>query len=770
MTNANNSNGKMNTEKAIELMQKAKAIASERKNEFLTVDHLTLACLEDDELIVTLKDCGFNPDTFAVEFREFFEANYPIGVREKNVRETDTVAQTVQRAISQLAFTGRREIMPVDLILSIMQTEQSFAAHYLNKHGLDFDKLKDTVIDEEAIEKRMQGEDPEDDLENMSEQKAKQILRKYCVNLNERAFKGFIDPLIGREKDVYKIVKTISRRTKNNVILTGEPGVGKTAIAEGLAKLIVEDKVPDNIKGSVVWSLDVTALIAGSKFRGDMEERAKKVIAALIKLENSIVFIDEIHMIMGAGAGGEAKSMDLSNMMKPALARGQLRAIGATTLDEYRKHFEKDKALMRRFQKQNVDEPSIEDAKRILVGAKAPYEKFHGITFNEDAINAAVDLSARFITDRFLPDKAFDIIDAAGATQKIAKPDEKLAIITRELIEKEIAEMASIPESNVSEKETNKLAHLEIDLSKAVVGQNEAVETVADAIIMARAGLRAPGKPAATFLFTGPTGVGKTELVKQVSKTLDLKLVRFDMSEYKEAHSISKLIGSPPGYVGFGDGQSGSGLLISEIETNPYSILLLDEIEKAHPDIFDLFLQVFDDGRLTSSSGKTVSFENVIIVMTSNVGARFNSRAAIGFGKADRNTQDETILNATFTPEFRNRLDAVVKFNALTLENVVKIVEKFIGQVQELAKEKLVKINVSDAAKEWLAEHGYDKDMGARPLDRKITNVIKKPLSKEMLFGSLKNGGTANVDVVDGEISISYESAPTLNIAAVVTE
>jgi len=773
MTTPDSGNSRINPKRANELIAAAANVAQTRNNTHITIDHLALVCMDDEVFRGQLVELKFDIDGFAKDFRDHFESLYPKSSVSRKPLPTTMLEGVIQRTAANMQFAGRRDILAADLVVSILAVEDCYAAYYLSQHGLDANELKELLA--EGAEEEVGGEGGEGEgssggrMEKMSKEKAEKILAKYCVNLNKQAFAGKIDPLIGREKEVYSVVKTLARRTKNNVIMIGEPGVGKTAIAEGLAHLIVEQKVPEAIAGSTIYSLDVPGLVAGAKFRGDMEERVKQIMVALTKVEKPILFIDEIHMIMGAGAAGKGESMDLSNMMKPALSRGDLHCIGSTTMDEYRKHFEKDKALMRRFQKMDVAEPSVEDAKRILKGAAKVYEQFHGLVYDAAAIDAAVELTARYVTDRFLPDKAFDVIDAAGATQRVGKPEERVTVITAELIENEVAVMAKIPARTVKENEAEKLSHLEDDLREAVFGQDPAITILSDAVIMSRAGLREANKPAGVYLFKGPTGVGKTEVSKQLAKTLGVELLRYDMSEYMEKHSVAKLIGSPPGYVGYGDGQAGSGQLISDIETHQHSVLLLDEMEKAHPDVYNIMLQVFDNGRLKSSAGKEVSFENVIIIMTSNVGARFNSKSAIGFGDSDRNMADDTILKETFAPEFLNRLDAVVDFAALRREDIRRVVDKFLGQLRDMASAKKVTIDVTEDAMEWLGEKGYDKAMGARPLGRVITDNIKKPLSKAMLFGELKNGGHATVGVVDGAIRIVY-GEPVALVIPEITE
>ncbi|HEX8350754.1 MAG TPA: AAA family ATPase, partial [Hymenobacter sp.] len=537
------------------------------------------------------------------------------------------------------------------------------------------------------------------------------LLEKYCDNLNADALAGKIDPLIGRQTEVHSLMLTTARRTKNNVVLVGEPGVGKTAVVEGLAKLIAEDQVPDAIKGSVIYSLSIANLLAGTKFRGDMEERVKQVIEAIEKRGEELgvlpmLFIDEVHTMMGAGAGTQG-AMDVANLLKPALAKGKLRCIGGTTYEEYRKHFEKDRALMRRFQKLDIKEPSIEDTKLILRGLIPSYEAFHGVKYDLAALDTAVELTSRYITDRFLPDKAIDVVDAAGARQKIRPETEREPVITVELMQEEISRIAKIPSTTVKESEEDKLALLESNLRDTVFGQDNAILEVTDAVYLSRAGLRDPNKPQGNYLFAGPTGVGKTELAKQLAATLSIPLERFDMSEYMEKHSVSKFIGSPPGYVGFGDGGAGSGLLTNAIENTPHCVLLIDEIEKAHPDIFNVFLQIMDNGQITNSSGKTVSCRNVILIMTTNAGATELQKNSLGFGANSREGSDDKVIESMFAPEFRNRLDAIVKFNALASDNMLRVVDKFLAQLAGLAAGKGLTLEFTPTLRNWLAEKGF---------------------------------------------------------------
>ena len=750
----------LNVEKAQEIVDRASDIAAVNMHQYVTLEHILASLLVENAVIDVLNDLEVDVEELGKDLVGFFQTgSLPKAQVGQVPRQTPALVDMIRQATARVMLSGRQEIKPNDLLVSMVERadENSHAFFFLAKYGVELDELKFVVSHPEG---GGMGHDDDEDEDGERLNKNERVLARYTTNLNEQATKGRIDPLIGREEEVATLILTTARRTKNNSVLIGEPGVGKTAVVEGLARQIVEGNVPDSIKNAVVYSLDISALMAGAKFRGDMEERLKQILKALEGIEHPILFIDEIHMIMGAGSTSGGGGMDVANLLKPALAKGSLRCIGSTTYEEFRKYFEKDRALLRRFQKLDVNEPSVEDAKRILRGLAPVYAEYHGVEYNEEALDAAVELTARYVTDRLLPDKAIDVIDAAGARQKIRPQEDRLSVITLDLIESEVSRIARIPARTVKEDESHKLSHLDSDLRGAVFGQDSAVEAVVDAVITARAGLRAANKPQASFLFTGPTGVGKTELVKQLSKTLGLPLLRYNMSEYMEKHSVSKLIGSPPGYVGFGDGGSGSGLLINDIEKTPHAILLLDEIEKAHEDIFKIFLQVMDEGTLTSSSGKAVSFQNVVFVMTSNAGAQELQKNNIGFGKMDdRQGADDEVINRTFAPEFRNRLDAIVKFKSLSGENMIHIVTKFIGELNQLAAEKNVAVEASQAAMEWLAVKGYDPKMGARPLARVINDHIKKPLSRALVFGPLKNGGTAFVEVVDGELQVSFTAA-----------
>lgn len=758
--------------KANEVLDRAQQIAQRHDHEFVTLEHLLAATLQDASVLETLTELGANCSDLSADLLNHFKSGLLGQANGHEPRQTEPLVRVINRVIAQSFFSGRMSIRPVDIILAIMaeNDENCHALYFLAKQNVDAFDLKTAVshdvFDDEDDDNNtgsttvtiVDGDEVVEEAKGTRKSKSEKLLEKFCVNLNEQALAGKIDPLIGRETEVASLVLTTARRTKNNVVLVGEPGVGKTAVVEGLAKMIAEEQVPEAILGSIVYSLEIGALMAGTKFRGDMEERVKQIIDAVEKVGEEkgitpVLFIDEIHTIMGAGAGSSG-GLDVANLLKPALAKGKLRCIGGTTYEEYRKHFEKDRALLRRFQKLDVLEPSVEDAKRIMAGISKAYSEYHGVTYDAAALDAAVELTARYVTDRMLPDKAIDVIDAAGARQKIAPEAERQTVISVELIENEVSRIAKIPAKTVKEDETAKLAHLKQDLLGAVFGQDQAVEVVDNAVILSRAGLRDPNKPQGNYLFAGPTGVGKTELAKQLATTLSIPLHRFDMSEYMEKHSVSKFIGSPPGYVGFSDGGSGSGLLTNAIENSPHCVLLIDELEKAHPDIFNIFLQVMDNGQLTNSAGKTVNFRNVILIMTSNAGAKELQKNSLGFGGNSVSGNDDKVINDSFSPEFRNRLDAIVKFNALKPENMLLIVDKFIGQLNKQAQEKGVEIILDSEAKSYLATKGYDSKMGARPLGRLIQSELSQPLSRLMLFGALKQGGTALVSVKDDKLFV----------------
>jgi ATP-dependent Clp protease ATP-binding subunit ClpA len=771
----------LNTDKARACLQRAVKLAEQNKHEFVTLEHLLASLLQEEEVIDALIGCDVNVDEIQTELTAFLNSD-GIPKSDRKPKRTATLAQVSDATILQVMMSKRTTVMATDLLVSLaaMPYKECHAAYFLVKNGLDVVALKRLLSNEQGALDGAQEAGPIEETtatpggeehapqdgdggsagmtpEEAALKRAEKVLEKYTVNLNKLAVAGKIDPLIGRKEELATLVRITARRTKNNVIMVGEPGVGKTAVVEGLAKLITEGIVPEAIKDVTVYALDITALLAGSKYRGDVEERLKHVLKALQAIKHPILFIDEIHMMMGAGSGGSG-SMDVANILKPALSKGELRAIGSTTYEEYRKHFEKDRALRRRFQKLDIDEPSVEDTKKILRGLKEHYEKFHGVTYTDDALDEAVNLTSRYITNQYLPDKAIDVIDGAGARQKVAPADQKKAIITILEIEEEVSKIAKLPPKTVQKNESDKLATLEPDLKANVFGQEEAIVALANAIYVARAGLREPEKTLGSYLFTGPTGVGKTEVARQLAKTLDIELVRFDMSEYVEKHTISKLIGSPPGYVGFDNGAAGSGLLINAIDKTPHCVLLLDEVEKAHADIYNILLQIMDYGKLTSSSGKTVDFRNVILIMTANLGAAEAAKNPIGFGRESNAGVETEVVKKFFAPEFRNRLDAIINFKQLGEEQIILIVDKFIKSLNGLAKEKNVEIVLTTAARKWLVKEGFDVTMGARPMARCIAENISKPIAKEMLFGMLKNGGKALVDEQDGKLVVLYNN------------
>lgn len=734
-------------------IQRSYQLAAQRHHELVTLEHLLAALLEDREIQQLITRNKGDLESLVksnLEWLNTEDNHVVVKTTQYQPRHTTLLMNVVKKSKTQSMFSGKQEVGPIDLLLAIYGIADSPASYFLDRYAPTKDALVEH-INRSAIA----------DPDYMDVSEAEEILRTYCINLNERAQKGKIDPLIGREKEVESITQILARRNKHNVIMIGDPGVGKTVIVEGLAKRIVEGNVPETLKDKTVWSLDIASLVAGTKYRGDFEERMKQIIRALQSDPNSIAFIDEIHMIMGAGSGGGGNgSMDAANMLKPALSRGEIRCIGSTTQEEYRKYFEKDRALVRRFQKLDINEPSVEDSKRILKGIAKYYEQYHGITYRADALDAAVDLTVKHVHDKFLPDKAIDVIDSAAAWQRIRPADVRINVITKKEIEDEVGKVAKIPVSTVKSTEADKLERLEPDLKNVVFGQDQAIDSLVDSIYMSRSGLRENDKTMGAFLFSGPSGVGKTEAAKQLALSLGIEFVRFDMSEYQERHSVSKFIGSPPGYVGYSDGSAGSGLLINALEKNPHCVLLFDEIEKAHPDVYNIFLQMMDRGVVTGSQGKSASARNAVVIFTSNLGARDAERAAVGFGSTEKTNEDTKAINSYFTPEFRNRLDAIIRFNKLSKANMGRIVDKFIGHLNDLSSKKGVSIVVDSSAKDWLIDTGFDPKMGARPLARVINENIKKPLSREMLFGKLKRGGAVMVKLVDGKISFDYmESA-----------
>jgi ATP-dependent Clp protease ATP-binding subunit ClpA len=755
----------INTNEILRCVQVAHQLADSFSHEYTTLEHLLSALLQEDDVISLVSNLGGNLGEIDTNLAEFFDSGL-VPTSSLGPIETDVLKHVVQYTVAQLMFSQRQVAKATDLIVAILQQDNSHAAQFLYEQGVTLEAVKEylshgagsTGADQGAQGRLsgMGGDAPTPDIKTKDD--AIKVLAKYASNLNEEAEADRIDPMIGREDQIDQLVVVTARRTKNNGVLIGEPGVGKTAIAEGLALKIVKKEVPEVLHNSVVYSLDIGALMAGTKFRGDLEERMKLVLKALTFIDEPILFIDEIHMIMGAGSGSQG-SMDVANLLKPALAKGKLRVIGSTTFEEYRKHFEKDRALQRRFQSINVDEPSIADAKLIVRGLQSKFEEHHGVTYTEEALDAAVELTARYVHNRFLPDKAFDVIDAAGARDRARGEAKRLRNIDVKQIEFEVSKIAKIPEQSVASDESAKLKQLEPNMHSNVFGQEVAISTLTDAVYVSRAGLREDNKPAGAYLFQGPTGVGKTEMARTLADTLGIPLVKFDMSEYMEKHSVAKLIGAPPGYVGHGEGGSGSGLLTNAIEQTPHCVLLLDEIEKAHQDVFNILLQVLDDAKLTNSNGKSVPFNSVYVIMTSNAGAAQMAKSAVGFGSNNRTGEDDDAVNKLFTPEFRNRLDAIVKFNRLKKENMLSIVEKFLKITTTKAAERGIVLNVTQEAKEKLAELGYDPLMGARPLSRVIDDKIKKPLSRVILFGDVKAGSVVNATVEDGEIKVAVAAA-----------
>jgi ATP-dependent Clp protease ATP-binding subunit ClpA len=717
--------------------------AREQRHEFMTVEHLLLALLDVPAAIDILKACGANLTRLQDELREFIDETTPrLGEsEEQDVQPTLGFQRVLQRAVFHVQSSGRKEVTASNVLVAIFGEKQSHAVYLLSmqevsrldvvnyiSHGL-------TRGGEEAEEKpegveAVEGEkDAEPD-----------PLEKYATNLNKLAADGKIDPLIGRQLEIERTVEILCRRRKNNPLYVGEAGVGKTALAEGLALMIEEGRVPDVLNDAVIYALDMGTLVAGTKYRGDFEKRLKAVLAALRKNPGAILFIDEIHTVIGAGAASGGV-MDASNLIKPVLANGQLRCIGSTTYQEYRGIFEKDHALARRFQKIDVLEPSVDETVEILKGLQSRFEEHHGIKYSEDAIKAAADLSSRHINDRHLPDKAIDVIDEAGASLRLQSPDPANAVVDVELIEKIVAKMARIPPKSVSASDKDLLKNLERNLKLVIYGQDKAVETLSSAIKMARSGLRDENKPVGSFLFAGPTGVGKTEVTRQLAMALGIELVRFDMSEYMERHTVSRLIGAPPGYVGFDQG----GLLTEAVSKSPHCVLLLDEIEKAHPEVFNLLLQVMDHGTLTDNNGRKADFRNVIIVMTTNAGAQEASRASIGFTEQDHATDSMEAIKRLFSPEFRNRLDGIIEFQALDANTISRVVDKLVVELEAQLQDKMVTLELDDDAREWIAAKGYDPKMGARPMARVIQEHIKRPLAEELLFGSLVAGGHIRV-------------------------
>ncbi|MDT0682568.1 ATP-dependent Clp protease ATP-binding subunit ClpA [Roseicyclus sp. F158] len=746
----------------------ALAIANAKRHEFATLEHLLLALIDEPDAAKVMRACDVDLSSLRKTLDEYIDDDLSTLVTEIEGSEavpTAAFQRVIQRAAIHVQSSGRTEVTGANVLVAIFAERESNAAYFLQEqemtrydavnfiaHGVaknpSFGESRPvTGASEEDEDAETAQAEPQ--AEDASKESA---LGKYCVDLNVKARKGNVDPLIGRSSEVERCVQVLCRRRKNNPLLVGDPGVGKTAIAEGLARKIVSGETPEVLSGTTIYSLDMGALLAGTRYRGDFEERLKSVMTELEEHPDAILFIDEIHTVIGAGAtsGG---AMDASNLLKPALQGGKLRCMGSTTYKEFRQHFEKDRALSRRFQKIDVNEPSVEDSVKILKGLKPYFEDHHEIKYTNDAIKTAVELSSRYIHDRKLPDKAIDVIDEAGAAQHLLSESKRRKTIGTKEIEAVVAKIARIPPKNVSKDDAEVLKDLDAALKRVVFGQDAAIDALSSAIKLARAGLREPEKPIGNYLFAGPTGVGKTEVAKQLSETLGVEMLRFDMSEYMEKHAVSRLIGAPPGYVGFDQG----GMLTDGVDQHPHCVLLLDEIEKAHPDVFNILLQVMDHGKLTDHNGRSVDFRNVVLIMTSNAGASDMQKAAIGFGRDKREGEDTAAIERTFTPEFRNRLDAVISFGALPKEVILQVVEKFVLQLEAQLLDRGVTIELTKPAAEWLAERGYDDKMGARPLGRVIQENIKKPLAEELLFGKLVKGGNVRVTIKGDAIDLEVE-------------
>ncbi len=738
--------------------------ARDKHHEFVTVEHLLLAMTSNPTAAEALRACGIDIPVLQTELESFIEESTPVLVEddERDTQPTLGFQRVIQRSVYHVQASGKGEVTGENILVAIFGEPESHAVYYLSRQNMTRLDLVNYVShgihkteDEISLSEFPMDDDPEmlDDISLAEEEEApaETPLQRFAENLNEQAIEGKIDPLIGRDNEIERAVQVLCRRRKNNPLLVGEAGVGKTAIAEGLAKRIVDKEVPEVLQDATIYSLDLGALVAGTKYRGDFEKRLKAVLNQIKEEDHAVLFIDEIHIIIGAGAtsGG---TMDASNLIKPMLASGELKCMGSTTYQEYHSIFEKDRALARRFQKIDINEPSISETIQILKGLKSHYEKHHDVKYTMPALESAAELSARYITDRHLPDKAIDVIDEAGANRQLEPKEARKKTISVHDIENIIAKMARIPPKTVSSSDMMILKKLEKSLKRVVFGQDDAISQLVTSIKMARSGLREDGKTIGSFLFAGPTGVGKTEVAKQLSDHLGIELLRFDMSEYMERHTVSRLIGAPPGYVGFDEG----GLLTDAVSKSPHAVLLLDEIEKAHPDVFNILLQVMDNGSLTDSNGRKVDFRNVILIMTSNAGAHDINRSSLGFTKQDHSSDIGKAIELAFTPEFRNRLDAVIQFGALIPKVIVSIVDKFLIRLETQLVDKGVTLIVDDKAKRWLAKEGYDAKMGARPMERLIQEKIKRPLADELLFGKLSEGGTVRITEKGGELSLSY--------------
>jgi ATP-dependent Clp protease ATP-binding subunit ClpA len=746
-----------------ESLHRAVAYANQRKHEYATLEHLLLSLTDDDDAAGVMRACDVDLNALKKSLVNYLDVELSSLVvdDEDDAKPTAGFQRVIQRAVIHVQSSGREEVTGANVLVAIFSERESHAAYFLQEQ--DMTRYDAVNFIAHGIAKKAGASEPkaakgaavEEDVEKPNAKTGGEALEAYCVDLNEKARQGKVDPLIGRANEVERAIQILCRRTKNNPLLVGEPGVGKTAIAEGLARKIITNQVPEVLAEATIYSLDMGALLAGTRYRGDFEERVKQVVKELENHPNAVLFIDEIHTVIGAGAtsGG---AMDASNLLKPALASGTLRCMGSTTYKEFRQHFEKDRALVRRFQKIDVNEPTVEDTIKILKGLKSYYEDFHKLKYTNEALKVAVELSAKYITDRKLPDKAIDVIDEAGAGQMLLPEGRRKKVLGVKEIEAVVAKIARIPPKSVSKSDTESLRELEADLKRAVFGQDEALMQLSSAMKLARAGLRDPDKPIGSYLFSGPTGVGKTEAAKQLASTLGIEMIRFDMSEYMERHTVSRLIGAPPGYVGYDQG----GQLTDAVDQHPHAVVLLDEIEKAHADVYNILLQVMDHGVLTDSNGKKVDFRNVILIMTTNAGASDAQRQSIGFGRDKVVGEEEAALKRLFTPEFRNRLDAVVAFKPLTPEIIRQVVQKFVMQMEAQLADRNVTISLTDDAADWLAKNGFDELYGARPLARVIQEHIKKPLADDILFGRLVRGGHVRVVLKDSKIDFEIESNP----------
>ena len=755
------------TENLESIFENAVKEAEKRKHEYVTIEHVLLALIKDESIGTTLHEFKVNVGLLIKDVEDYLDTKCndikSKGKEAMTPRKTASLERLMNRAFTQALFQGRQDVSAIDILISIFSEKKSYAAFFLKKHKVNKQDLMDLLSTETILDEGMAamgGGQPGAE-QKLRPNQADRILKSYCENLNQKYFDKKIDPVIGREEETENLKQILARRNKNNVLIVGDPGIGKTAVVEGLARRIAKNKadVPEYIKDHIVWSLDINSLIAGSKFRGDFEERLKLIVNALDQKGKSILFIDEAHMMVGAGATGQGNSMDMANMIKPALLKGSIKVIASTTWEEYRKYFEKDRALMRRFQRLQIGEPTKETAIKILKGVKHYYEKFHKCTITDEACEDAVDYSSKFIADKKLPDKAIDVIDVACARLRLKGIQD--GKIDHEEIIHEISNMTGISIEQLSQKQASNLKTLEEKMKLQVFGQDKAINTIVDRILVARAGLKSLNKPVGSFLFLGPTGCGKTETARQLAKTLGVELLRFDMSEYQEKHSIAKLIGSPPGYVGFEDSQMGGGMFVNEVEKNPHAVVLFDEVEKAHRDVSNMLLQVMDYGTVTGSNGKKADCRNITLIMTSNLGAEANERNNIGFGSFERSGEDDLAMKRFFPPEFRNRLDAVIKFNKLAKDTMKSIVKKFLLELNTMTMEKNVEVNATDEAIDWLISKGFDAKLGARPLQRVIDEEIKKPLSKMILFGELQEGGMVEVgltkDVVP-KITVEFKA------------